>query len=91
MNQLLLGAIAMACLTVGTVMLRSWRATGDRFFLLFGISFFIESIARVALAMMARGTEHEPFVYLLRLASMLVVIYAIVGKNFRIGSRDDKS
>jgi len=39
MNQLLLGAIAMACLTISLFFLRFWQKSRDRFFLFFAASF----------------------------------------------------
>jgi len=87
-NQMLLGAIAMACLMVGLVMLRNWRTTRDRFFLFFALSFALSGLARVCLGMLPRASEHEPLIYLLRLASMILVVYAIVDKNMRSKSDD---
>ncbi len=83
MNLLLLGAIAMACLVVGLLFLRSWRTTGDRFFLFFAISFFIEGFNRAALGLTDDPNEARPFFYFVRFLSFLIILIAIALKNKR--------
>ena len=39
---ILLGAIAMASITIGVFFLRFWKDTENRFFLFFAISFLLE-------------------------------------------------
>jgi uncharacterized membrane protein HdeD (DUF308 family) len=81
MNLLLLGAISMANVVAGLFFLRSWRETNDRFFLFFAISFFIEGFNRAALGLSDDPNEGRPFFYLVRFASFLVILIAIVQKN----------
>ena len=81
MNQLLLGAIAMACLAVGLFFLRFWRSTGDRFFLFFATAFGVEGVNRVLLGLYQGSDEHEPILYLIRLLSFLLILIAILDKN----------
>ena len=81
MNLMLLGAIAMASLTIGLFFLRFWRATGDRFFLFFAISFCVEGLNRAALGLMSHPNEETPFFYLVRLLSFALILVAIVDKN----------
>jgi uncharacterized membrane protein HdeD (DUF308 family) len=80
-NTLLLGAIAMASLVAGMFFLRFWRDTRDRFFLLFGLAFFVEGIDRAALGLSVMSQEQEPFFYLVRLFSFILILLAIVDKN----------
>lgn len=86
MNGVLLGAIAMATFVAALFFLKFWRRTGDRFFLLFAISFFVEALNRTALGLTVAtklaSEEHEPFFYLVRLASFALIAVAIVDKNF---------
>ena len=42
MNLMLLGAIAVTSLVIALFFLRFWKETGDRFFLFFAISFFVD-------------------------------------------------
>lgn len=80
-NQLLLGAIAMASVIVALFFLRFWRNTRDRFFLFFAIAFGLEGINRVLLALNQGSSEHEPIYYVIRLLSFVLILIAIVDKN----------
>jgi hypothetical protein len=82
MNNLLLGAIAMACFTASLFFLRFWRTTHDRFFLFFAFSFFIEGCSRVMLGLIHYSDEQEPLFYVIRLIAFLVIIFAILDKNW---------
>ena len=86
MNQVLLGAIAMASLTVGLFFLRFWRKTGDRFFLFFAASFFVEGVNRAVLGLASVPGELEPLIYLIRLFSFVLILAAIVDKNRSSGT-----
>jgi len=81
-NLMLLGAIAMASLTAGLFFLRFWRRTGDRFFLLFAVSFAIEGLNRAILALTTNPDEGRPFFYLIRLVAFLLILAAIADKNW---------
>ena len=81
MNQLLLGAIAMASLTIGLFFLRFWKKTRDRFFLFFAVAFGLEGINRTLLGLIESSSENEPFFYLVRLLSFVLILIAIVDKN----------
>jgi uncharacterized membrane protein HdeD (DUF308 family) len=77
----MLGAIAMASLVAAVFFLRFWRDTRDRFFLFFAIAFFVEAINRVVLGLKTVPQEHEPFFYVIRLCTYMLIIAAIVDKN----------
>ena len=81
MNQLLLGAIAMASLTIGLFFLRFWKKTRDRFFLFFAVAFSLEGVNRVVLALNQSSSENEPVIYLIRLLSFVLILIAIIDKN----------
>ena len=81
MGQMLLGANAVLSLVVGLFFLRSWRDTHDRFFLYFALAFVVEGINRVALGLTDPSQESEPYFYLVRLFSFLLILAAIVDKN----------
>ena len=81
MNQLLMGAIVMASLTIGLFFLRFWKKTRDRFFLFFAVAFSLEGVNRVLLALNNGANENEPFIYLVRLLSFVLILVAIVDKN----------
>lgn len=81
MKLMLLGAIAMACFTACLFFLRFWKTTRDRFFLFFSLAFFIEGVGRILLGI-EHTDEHEPYVYMMRLFGFLVILYAIIDKNW---------
>ncbi|HZH81711.1 MAG TPA: DUF5985 family protein [Phototrophicaceae bacterium] len=81
MNAALLGAIAMASLVAALFFLRFWRDTKDRLFLFFSISFFVEGLNRFALAMVTDPNEDQPFFYVVRFLSFLLIVAAILDKN----------
>jgi uncharacterized membrane protein HdeD (DUF308 family) len=81
MNQLMLGAIAMANLIIGLFFLRFWKKTRDRFFLFFAVAFILEGINRVLLGLSQGSNENEPIFYLVRLVSYVLILIAIVDKN----------
>jgi uncharacterized membrane protein HdeD (DUF308 family) len=80
-HLLLLGALAMATLTVAVIFLRHWRDSGERLFLYFALSFFVQAINRVALALTASPQEGTPWHYLLRLVAYLLIVWAIIDAN----------
>lgn len=88
LNPMLLGAIATTFFVAGLFFLRFWRAGRDRFFLLFALSFFVEGGNRIAQALSSKPNEGSPAIYLIRLASFLLIIAAIIDKNRGAGSVD---
>jgi len=81
MDLILLGAIAMACLVAALFFLRFWRQTRDRLFLFFALSFFVEGVNRVVLGLAGQSNEAQPFFYLVRLFSFVLIVIAILDKN----------
>ena len=81
MNQVLLGAIAMGNVIIGLFFLHFWKRTRDRFFLFFAIAFSLEGINRVWLGLNYESNENEPFIYLIRLLSFVLILIAIIDKN----------
>jgi hypothetical protein len=81
MSPFLWGATAMACWAVGLVFFRSWRLTGDRFFVLFGSAFWILAAHWTALAVVGAVDETRHYFYVVRLVGFLVVLVAIIDKN----------
>jgi uncharacterized membrane protein HdeD (DUF308 family) len=87
MDLILLGAISMASLVAGLFFLRFWKDTGDRFFLFFSISFFVEGVNRFALAMATEPNEGRPLFYFVRFLSFLLILVAIGDKNLAKSTR----
>jgi uncharacterized membrane protein len=80
-DLMLLGANAALALVAGLLFLRFWRDTRDRFFLFFATSFGVEGLNRVALGLTDVSQEYEPYFYLVRLFSFVLILAAVVYKN----------
>ena len=81
MTNLITGAICMGSLVIALFFLRFWRNSGDRFFLYFALSFFIEGLRRVYSAVNDAGGEDSPLHYLIRLLAYGLILWAILEKN----------
>lgn len=81
MNPVLIGGIATACLVAALFFLRYWRATHDRFFLLFALAFAIDGLSRLVVAAIHLSDDTEPYSYLPRLVTFSLIIAAVVLKN----------
>jgi len=78
----LLGVIATSNLVAALFFLRFWRKTGDLFFLSFGASFFIEGLNRAAILLNAHPNEGSQWTYVVRLFAFLLILAAIIKKNY---------
>jgi len=83
LNIMLLGAIAATNAVAGMFFLRFWKRSGDRFFLLFAASFFVEGVNRAALALTEHPTDGAPVFYVVRLLAFTLILIAIADKNRR--------
>ena len=81
MNQMLMGAIAVASLLAGLFFFRFWRDSRDRFFLYFALSFWLEGLNRLALGLLMDPRETAPIVYSVRLVAYGLILLAIWQKN----------
>jgi hypothetical protein len=75
------GATAMGCLAVALFFLRFWRATQDRLFLWFAISFGVLGVNRGALSFVEPEAEARPYLYVLRLFAFAIIAIAVIDKN----------
>ncbi|MGN6388512.1 MAG: DUF5985 family protein [Burkholderiaceae bacterium] len=82
---ILIGAIAMGSFIAALFFLRFWKATKDRFFLYFALSFLIEGINRLLLGTVAGFNDDAPISYLVRLVAYGLILWAIYEKNRRPG------
>jgi uncharacterized membrane protein HdeD (DUF308 family) len=81
-DPFLLGVIATASLTAGVFFLKFWSKTRDSLFLAFGLAFVIEGLNRCAVLMLARPNEGSPYIYGVRLLAFLIILTAILHKNY---------
>ena len=81
----LLGVIATSSFTAGLFFLKFWRRTHDSLFLTFGVAFIIEGANRTALLFVADPNEGSPAIYIVRLCVFLLILAAILKKNYETG------
>jgi hypothetical protein len=80
MNDLVLGAIVMACSVIGLFFLRFWRRSGDRLFAIFAIAFWVLGLNWLALAL-TQQDELRTALYGIRFLAFLLIVIGIVDKN----------
>jgi hypothetical protein len=80
-NQLMTGALAMGFAVAALFFLKFWKATEDRLFALFAVSFVVLAFNRVALGM-TRGWEMRgDYLYWVRLLAFAIILAAVIDKN----------
>jgi hypothetical protein len=75
------GAITMGFLVAGLFFLRFWKRTHDRLFLTFALAFVLLGMVQALLALGNIPIEERSWIYLIRLAAFLLIIWSIVRKN----------
>lgn len=83
LNLFLWGALAAASLVVSLFFFRFWRVSGERLFGFFAFAFAAFSANWIGLALIHPPVESRHYLYLLRLAAFLLIIFGIVDKNRR--------
>jgi len=78
----LLGVIVTSSLTAGVFFLKFWTRTRDSLFLAFAISFIIVGLDRISTLMIERPNEANPWTYVVRLLAFLLILAAILHKNY---------
>ena len=81
-QEFLLGVVAMACATAGLFFFRFWQASRDSLFLAFAAYFSLEAACRTILAFLENPSEGNPWIYVVRLVALVLVLAAIVKKNY---------
>ena len=71
----------MASAACGLYFLKSWVASKDRLFLLFGLAFWFLAIERWILAVVSPENESRFYVYTFRLIAFAIIVVAILDKN----------
>ena len=82
LGPFLLGSISTLSLIAAVYFFKFWRRTGDGLFLAFSIAFFIEAGNRLAVVFLQNPSEGNPSIYLIRLGAFLIILGAILRKNY---------
>ena len=78
----LLGLFATSSLIAGIFFLKCWKRTRDSLFLAFALAFIIEGLNRISFLAVAKPNEGSPWIYLVRLLAFLILLAAILKKNY---------
>lgn len=81
-NSFLLGVVATTSAIAGTFFLKFWKQTRDTLFLAFGVAFWIEALNRCGILFVEKPNEGSPLIYIVRLFAFLLILGAIVKKNY---------
>jgi hypothetical protein len=77
------GMITMGYVVAAGFFLRFWRRTRDGLFIAFSLSFFLLAVSAALNSLLSLPFEERSWIYLLRLAAFVLLIVAILRKNFR--------
>lgn len=81
-NAFLLGVIATECFAAALFFVKFWRDTRDVLFMAFAFFFVLEGGNRTALLFVAHPNEGSPGIYIVRLIGLIVILAAILNKNY---------
>jgi hypothetical protein len=87
MTEFFWGVIASLSFVTGLFFLRFWRTSRDRFFLLFGIAFWVFALNWGGLALVNPPNETRHYFHMVRLVAFVVIIGAIIDKNRKLPGR----
>jgi zinc transporter ZupT len=83
MIEFIAGAVTLGYLVAAAFFLAFWRKTADRLFLAFAAAFMLFALNQGLVAGFGVVSEPASLVYALRVIGFLIIIAAIVDKNFR--------
>lgn len=82
MIDFLAGAVTLGYLVAAAFFLQFWRKTADRLFLAFAAAFVLFALNQALAYAFTVVIEPASLVYALRVLGFLLIIWAIVEKNF---------
>jgi hypothetical protein len=82
MIEFLSGAVTFAHVLAALYFLRFWRRTRDRLFLSFALAFMLFALNQGLAFVFAVYRESTSFIYILRVLGFVLIVAAIVDKNF---------
>ena len=82
MIEFLSGAVTMGFLVASIFFLRFWQGTADRLFLAFAIAFALMAANQALAQWLGAADERVGYAYLLRVFGYVLILVAIVDKNF---------
>ena len=86
-NDFLAGAIVMGFAVAALMFLKFWRRTREGLFLAFSGAFLLLGVTQGLLTLGNFHNEERSWLYLLRLAAFLLILFAMWWQNRRRGLR----
>jgi hypothetical protein len=86
-NDFLAGAIVMGFAVAALMFLKFWKRTREGLFLAFSGSFLLLGVTQALLTLGSFQDEERSWLYLLRLAAFLLILFAMWWQNRRRGVR----
>lgn len=83
MNIFLSGVFTTLALVASLFFTNFYRKTKDRLFACFALSFFMLGVERIVITVFNITQERGSEVYLIRLVSLVLILWAIIDKNRR--------
>lgn len=77
------GMITMGYLVASAFFFRFWVRTSDALFIAFSVSFLLFAISAALTSLLSLPYEERSWLYLIQLAAFVLLIVAILAKNFR--------
>jgi hypothetical protein len=81
MASFLDGAVAMACLAIGSFFARFWRESADRLFLCLAAAFWIFAINYTLLGVLPIADERRAYAFALRLVGFVAILIGVLLKD----------
>lgn len=84
------GAIAACYAVAGLFFLRFYTRTGDRLFVMFCAALWLLGLVRLVMVVLNVDPQEHHYLYWVRFAAYLLILYAIIEKNLpsRVASKD---
>jgi hypothetical protein len=79
------GMITMGYFVASAFFFRFWTRTSDGLFIAFSVAFLLLAISSALTSLLSLPFEERSWLYLLRFAAFVLLIFAILGKNLRGG------
>ena len=80
-ENFLSGAVTCGFLVAGLFFLRFWKRTRESLFLSFAWAFWLLGLAQAILALGNFPVEERSWIYLIRLAAFMLILFAVFRKN----------
>ncbi len=81
LENFLSGAVTCGFLVAGLFFLRFWKRTRESLFLSFAWAFWLLGLAQAILALGNFPVEERSWIYLIRLAAFMLILFAVFRKN----------